>query len=151
VLDVLEHVDDVDQVLAETSRALRPGGVYLFDTPNRTLASKLATAATQKWRLTRVVDFAAHDWNRFLTPAELTGRLRLHGMAVQETVGLGPRAGLVTMATGLIRLRRGGLSYRQVSEAFDMGQVRNRSLFSMGFALNGPHEDGIVGEVQPRP
>jgi ubiquinone biosynthesis O-methyltransferase len=55
--DVLEHVTDVDRVLAETARALRPGGVYLFDTPNRTLASKLVTKATQQWRLTRIVDF----------------------------------------------------------------------------------------------
>jgi 2-polyprenyl-6-hydroxyphenyl methylase/3-demethylubiquinone-9 3-methyltransferase len=59
--DVLEHVDDVDQVLAETARALRPGGVYLFDTLNRTVGAKLATKASQEWRLTRVVDFAAHD------------------------------------------------------------------------------------------
>ena len=41
--DVLEHVRDVDQVLAETARALKPGGVYLFDTLNRTLLSKLVT------------------------------------------------------------------------------------------------------------
>jgi 2-polyprenyl-6-hydroxyphenyl methylase/3-demethylubiquinone-9 3-methyltransferase len=136
--DVLEHVDDVDRVLAETSRALRPGGIYLFDTPNRTVSSKLATALTQQWRLTRVVDFAAHDWARFLTPAELTSRLARHGMAIQEIVGLGPRVGLPTRVASLIRLRRGRLTYRQVSERFDMGQTRSRSLFSMGFALKGP-------------
>jgi 2-polyprenyl-6-hydroxyphenyl methylase/3-demethylubiquinone-9 3-methyltransferase len=37
---------------------------------------------------------------------------------------------------GLLRLRRGRLTYRQVSERLDMGQTRNRSLFTMGFALN---------------
>ena len=135
--DVLEHVTDVDAVLGETSRVLRPGGVYLFDTPNRTLTSKLATVMTQRWRLTRVVDFAAHDWTIFLTPAELSGRMRMHGMVVQETVGLGPRAGWATIGASLLRLRRGRLTYRQVSESFDMGQTRNRSLFTMGFALNG--------------
>jgi 2-polyprenyl-6-hydroxyphenyl methylase/3-demethylubiquinone-9 3-methyltransferase len=134
--DVLEHVDDVDRVLAETSRVLRPGGVYLFDTPNRTLASRLATAMTQEWRLTRVIDFAAHDWQRFLTPAELGDRLQLHGMVVQETVGLGPRAGWATLGASLMRLRLGRLTYRQVSERFDMGQTPSRSLFAMGFALN---------------
>ena len=134
--DVLEHVTDVDAVLAETSRVLRPGGVYLFDTPNRTLASKLATAMTQRWRLTRVVDFAAHDWTMFLTPAELACRMRTQGMVVRETVGLGPRAGWATIGASLFRLRRGRLTYRQVSERFDMGQTRNRSLFTMGFALN---------------
>jgi 2-polyprenyl-6-hydroxyphenyl methylase/3-demethylubiquinone-9 3-methyltransferase len=144
--DVLEHVDDVDRVLAETSRVLRPGGVYLFDTPNRTLASRLAMAMTQEWQLTRVIDFAAHDWNRFLTPAELGDRLQLHGMDVQETVGLGPRAGWATLGASLMRLRRGRLTYRQVSERFDMGQTRSRSLFVMGFAL----KDRVDGSVRAR-
>ena len=34
--DVLEHVADVDRVISETARALQPGGLYLFDTINRT-------------------------------------------------------------------------------------------------------------------
>lgn len=146
--DVLEHVDDVGRVLAETSRALRPGGVYLFDTPNRTVASKLATAMTQEWRLTRVVDFPAHDWSRFLTPGELADRLRDHGLVVQEVVGLGPRAGIATLLGSLVRLRRGRLSYRRVSERFDMGQTRSRALFSMGFAISGPLDAGVSGTEQ---
>jgi 2-polyprenyl-3-methyl-5-hydroxy-6-metoxy-1,4-benzoquinol methylase len=38
---VLEHVSDLDRVVSETARVLRPGGLYLFDTINRTLKSKL--------------------------------------------------------------------------------------------------------------
>ncbi len=34
--DVLEHVSDVDRVISETARVLEPGGLYLFDTINRT-------------------------------------------------------------------------------------------------------------------
>jgi 2-polyprenyl-6-hydroxyphenyl methylase/3-demethylubiquinone-9 3-methyltransferase len=37
--DVLEHVSDLDAVVSETARALKPGGFFLFDTINRTLAS----------------------------------------------------------------------------------------------------------------
>ncbi len=39
--DVLEHVSDLEHVLAETSRVLKPDGVYFFDTLNRTFASKI--------------------------------------------------------------------------------------------------------------
>jgi 2-polyprenyl-6-hydroxyphenyl methylase/3-demethylubiquinone-9 3-methyltransferase len=43
-VDVLEHVTDLDRVLAEMERVLRPGGLFLFDTINRnTLIARLAT------------------------------------------------------------------------------------------------------------
>jgi len=133
--DVLEHVDDVDAVLAETARALRPGGIFFFDTPNRTLASKVVTKATQNWRLTRVVDFAGHDWRAFLPPSELKGRAAEQGMTVEEVVGLGPRASIRTALATYAGLRRGTLTYRQVSERMDMGRTRSSALFYMGYAV----------------
>lgn len=133
--DVLEHVADVDRVLAETARALRPGGIFLFDTPNRTLASKLLTKAAQDWRPTRVVDFSGHDWRAFLTERELMRRAAEQRMIVEEVVGLGPRAPLATVASSYVRLRRGRLSYRQVSERLDMGRTRRRTFSFMGYAI----------------
>jgi 2-polyprenyl-6-hydroxyphenyl methylase / 3-demethylubiquinone-9 3-methyltransferase len=133
--DVLEHVNDVDRVLAETARVLRPGGVYLFDTPNRTLAAKLVTKASQQWRLTRVIDAQAHDWTMFLRPEELAAQARRHGLQVHEIVGLGPRAGAWTVLTALRDLRRDRLSYLQVSERLDMGRTRSTRFFYMGYAV----------------
>ena len=67
--DVLEHVSDVDRVISETARVLEPGGLYLFDTVNRTRTSKLlAIKAMQQWPLTRLTDVAFHDWDMFITP-----------------------------------------------------------------------------------
>jgi 2-polyprenyl-6-hydroxyphenyl methylase / 3-demethylubiquinone-9 3-methyltransferase len=133
--DVLEHVDDVDRVLAETARALRPGGMLLFDTPNRTVVSHLALRMTQQWRLTRVLDFDAHDWSMFVRPDDLAGRMRRQGIAVQETVGLGPRASLAASLSALVGLRRKRLTYRQVSERLAMGRMRYSGLFYMGYAV----------------
>jgi 2-polyprenyl-6-hydroxyphenyl methylase/3-demethylubiquinone-9 3-methyltransferase len=135
--DVLEHVEDVDQVLAETARALRPGGIFFFDTPNRTLVSKVVTKATQDWRITRVVTFSGHDWRAFLPPSELTGRAAEQGMTVQEVVGLGPRAPIRTALAAYVGLRRGKLTYRQVSERLDMGRTRSSAFFYMGYAIRG--------------
>jgi 2-polyprenyl-6-hydroxyphenyl methylase / 3-demethylubiquinone-9 3-methyltransferase len=116
--------------------------VALFDTPNRTLVSKLATKATQQWRLARIVDFAAHDWATFLPPEELAGRMRRHGMTVEETVGLGPRAGIRATLASLIGVRRGRLSYRRASERLDMGQTHFAGLSYMGFAVKGGSPGG---------
>jgi 2-polyprenyl-6-hydroxyphenyl methylase / 3-demethylubiquinone-9 3-methyltransferase len=67
--DVLEHVSDLDRVISETARVLKPGGLYLFDTVNRTLQSKLvAIKIAQEWPLTRVVDTPMHDWQMFIKP-----------------------------------------------------------------------------------
>jgi 2-polyprenyl-6-hydroxyphenyl methylase / 3-demethylubiquinone-9 3-methyltransferase len=133
--DVLEHVEDVDRVLAETARVLRPAGIFFFDTPNRTMASKVVTKATQDWRITRVVHFSGHDWGAFLPPSELTRRAAQQGMIVEEVVGLGPRAPIRTAVAAYVRLRRGRLTYRQVSERLDMGRTRSSAFFYMGYAI----------------
>jgi ubiquinone biosynthesis O-methyltransferase len=39
--DVLEHVDDLDKSVSEVGRVLRPGGVFFYETVNRTWLSKL--------------------------------------------------------------------------------------------------------------
>ncbi len=89
---MLEHVSDVDGVISETARVLEPGGLYLFDTVNRTRASKLfAIKAVQQWRLTRLTDAAFDDWDMFIRPAELAAVLERHGLAHGETTGLGAR------------------------------------------------------------
>ena len=65
--DVLEHVSDLARVVSETARVLKPGGLYLFDTINRTLKSKLLVIkAMQQWPLTRITDTAIHDWDMFI-------------------------------------------------------------------------------------
>ena len=133
--DVLEHVDDVDLVLSETARVLRPGGIYLFDTINRTLPSWIMTIAMQQWRLTRVIDFNLHDWAMFITPDELAERAGKQGLECEETVGLGPRAMPWTAVAGFIQLRRGKINYRQLGDRLRFGQIRAKSGSYMGYAI----------------
>ena len=74
--DVLEHVDDLDRVLAETSRVLKPGGIYLYDTINRTRRSKLVVInLMQEWRSTALMEPNLHDWDMFIKPSELTAAM----------------------------------------------------------------------------
>ena len=133
--DVLEHVADVDRVISETARALKPGGLYLFDTVNRTWKSRLlAIKVTQQWPLTRLTDVALHDWDMFITPAELAGILERHGLAPGEMTGLGARAGPLAVLRGFISARRGRITYGELSRRLDVGQVGTKAVSYMGFA-----------------
>lgn len=134
--DVLEHVADPDRVISETARVLKPGGVYLFDTLNRTWRSRLfAIKVAQQWPLTRLTDVAFHDWDLFITPAELSAILERHGLACGETAGLGARARPWTVLRGLAAARRGRITYGEFSRRLDVGQVRSRAVSYMGYAV----------------
>jgi 2-polyprenyl-6-hydroxyphenyl methylase / 3-demethylubiquinone-9 3-methyltransferase len=133
--DVLEHVSDVDRVISETARVLEPGGLYLFDTINRTRASKLfAIKAVQRWRLTRLTDVAFHDWDMFIKPAELAAVLQRHGLAPVETTGLGARATPAAVLGSLASARLGRITYGELSRRLDVGQVSSTAVSYMGYA-----------------
>lgn len=137
--DVLEHVSDVDRVLGETARVLRPGGLFLFDTVNRTVKSKLlAVKALQEWPLTRLTDVAVHDWHMFVTPAELTAALERHGLVPGEITGLGARAKPLAVLRGLAGARRGRITYGELSRRLDVGRVTSTAVSYMGFATRAP-------------
>ena len=70
--DVLEHVDDVDRVIGEIARVLRPGGLLFYDTINRTLTSKIAVIKVmQEWRSTAFAAPNTHVFEKFIEPGEL--------------------------------------------------------------------------------
>jgi 2-polyprenyl-6-hydroxyphenyl methylase / 3-demethylubiquinone-9 3-methyltransferase len=133
--DVLEHVSGLDRVISETARVLKPGGLYLFDTINRTLTSKLlAIKVMQEWPLTRLTDVAIHDWDMFIAPAELAGTLKRHGLATAEMTGLGSRARPLAVLRNFASARRGRITYGEFSRRLDVGQVSSTAVSYMGFA-----------------
>jgi 2-polyprenyl-6-hydroxyphenyl methylase / 3-demethylubiquinone-9 3-methyltransferase len=133
--DVLEHVSDLDLVISETARVLKPGGLYLFDTINRTARSKLvAIKVLQQWPLTRVTDVAIHDWSMFIKPAELASTLERHGLKIGEVAGLGPRARLSAVLASYVAARRRRIAYGEFSRRLDVGRVASTGVSYMGFA-----------------
>lgn len=133
--DVLEHVSDLDATIAETARALKPGGLYLFDTVNRTLASKLLMIKLfQEWPMTRLVDTNLHEFSMFIKPEELTATLARHGLRVGEIVGLGPKSPSPMLLIDMIRARQKKISYGELSRRFDFGEVKSTAVSFMGYA-----------------
>ena len=86
-LEVIEHVADPAGFVRGLAESLADGGLLVLSTPNRTPLSRLAmiTIAEGTGRIPR----GTHDWNKFLTPDELTALLRDAGLHVVHTQGLG--------------------------------------------------------------
>ena len=89
-VDVLEHVQDLDQVLHEVARVLKPGGMFLFDTINRNPIARLATITVAE-DILRLLPKGTHDPAMFIRPSELTRAMTGAGLAPGPMTGLGPR------------------------------------------------------------
>ena len=93
-MEVIEHVTDPAAFVAELARCLKPDGLLIMSTPNRTAASRifLVEAAERLGQVPR----GTHDWHRFLTPEELTSLLADAGFTVVEMQGIAfsPLSGL---------------------------------------------------------
>jgi len=89
-VDVLEHVVDLNKVLSEVARTLRPGGLFLFDTINRNPLARLATITIAEDVL-RLLPRGTHDPAMFIKPAELRTAMIGAGLVPGPIIGLGPR------------------------------------------------------------
>ncbi|MDG1678948.1 MAG: bifunctional 2-polyprenyl-6-hydroxyphenol methylase/3-demethylubiquinol 3-O-methyltransferase UbiG [Tateyamaria sp.] len=89
-VDVLEHVRDLSQVLAEVARVLKPGGLFLYDTINRNPIARLATITVAEDVL-RLLPKGTHDPAMFIKPRELRTAMMNAGLTVGPQTGLGPR------------------------------------------------------------
>ena len=133
--DVLEHVVDVAQVLVEAHRVLRPGGVFLFDTINRTVRSwLLMIKLIQDWKSTAFLPLGLHDWRCFIRPADLTGALSAAGLAVRHLSGIAPAS--ITAALAAMRARAAGrISMDHMGACMALQLSQDRSSLYIGYAV----------------
>jgi len=133
--DVLEHVDDVRQVIAETARVLQPGGIYFYDTINRTFQSRLVVIKLlQEWRPTALMPPRLHDWDMFIRPDELRRVLEQNRLVPGGLIGLKPRAGPRRLLRALRGRKRGSLSYVEATREMDLGESPDTSISYIGYA-----------------
>lgn len=134
--DVLEHVDDVPAVVAEIARVLRPGGVFFYDTLNRTGRSKLvAIKIMQEWSWSSFVPPRLHDWDLFIKPEELAGILKQENLLPQEMVGMVPNANPLRMIRALRERKKGKISFGEFGRRLQSREGKDTSVSYMGYAL----------------
>ena len=86
-LEVVEHVPDVARFLASCARLVRPGGMLVLSTINRTLKS-FALAIVGAEYVLRWLPVGTHQWQRFVTPEELDRHLVSAGLQPGRREGL---------------------------------------------------------------
>ncbi len=85
-MEVIEHVADPAAFIAELAAHLKPNGLMILSTPNRTTASRLflVEAAERLGQVPR----GTHDWDQFVTPDELSALLADAGLQVVAMQGI---------------------------------------------------------------
>lgn len=86
-MEVIEHVADVESFLTAAAALVRPGGLLVAATLNRTLKS-FGLAIVGAEYILRWVEPGTHDWSKFVRPYELLGPLESAGLKEIDRAGL---------------------------------------------------------------
>lgn len=86
-LEIVEHVADVSAFLCALEALLKPGGLLIMSTLNRT-AESWATAIVGAERILRWLPVGTHDWRKFPTPKELEAAIVNVGLDVVDAKGM---------------------------------------------------------------
>jgi 2-polyprenyl-6-hydroxyphenyl methylase/3-demethylubiquinone-9 3-methyltransferase len=88
LLEVVEHVDDVQGFVQQAARHLKPGGLLLASTINRT-ARSFVTAIVGAEYLFRLLPRGTHRWAQFVRPDELQQAALACGLTQHNCRGMG--------------------------------------------------------------
>jgi 2-polyprenyl-6-hydroxyphenyl methylase/3-demethylubiquinone-9 3-methyltransferase len=86
-MEVIEHVADPVAFTRTCASMLKPGGLMFVATLNRTLKS-LGLAIVGAEYVLGWLPKGTHQWEKFITPAELKGWLADNGLSVKEELGV---------------------------------------------------------------
>ncbi|HLT76983.1 MAG TPA: bifunctional 2-polyprenyl-6-hydroxyphenol methylase/3-demethylubiquinol 3-O-methyltransferase UbiG [Ferrovibrio sp.] len=86
-LEVVEHVADLEGFLRCCGQMVKPGGLLIAATLNRTLKA-YALAIVGAEYLLRWLPPGTHEWKKFVRPHELAAGLRHAGLTVSEITGV---------------------------------------------------------------
>lgn len=92
-MEVVEHVADVAGFMAACAQLVRPGGIMVVATINRTPASFLGAILGAEYVL-RWLPKGTHQWRKFVKPAEVAELLGRNGLRQVDLTGVGLRVGV---------------------------------------------------------
>ncbi len=86
-MEVVEHVADLDAFHEACCTLVKPGGVMVVSTINRTLKSLVLAKVGAEYVL-RWIPPGTHDWRKFVRPSELAAGLSAHGVEIVALKGM---------------------------------------------------------------
>jgi len=87
-MEMLEHVPDPGAIVRAAATLVKPGGHVFFSTLNRNPKSYLFAVIGAEYVL-RMLPKGTHDYDKFITPSELSQFIRSAGLDVDGFKGMG--------------------------------------------------------------
>ncbi|TJZ58661.1 methyltransferase domain-containing protein [Streptomyces piniterrae] len=113
--DTLEITSAPGRVIEQAARALKPDGLLVYDTVNRTPVSRLVyLVAFQSLPMTRVMPAGRYAARRLRTPGEVAEHMARHGLHPADTCHFKPSA-VRSLLTAVLARRRGRITDDQVA------------------------------------
>ena len=86
-MEIVEHVADLDLFVGSCAGLVKPGGLLVMATLNRT-AKSFALAGVGAEYLLRWLPPGTHDWSKFVKPDELSAAIETHGLTIRDETGV---------------------------------------------------------------
>ena len=86
-LEIIEHVSDIQSFVNSCAALVKPGGIIIFSTLNRT-AKSFALGIVAAEYILRWVPRGTHNWKKFVKPSELSRAARAANLTPQNISGL---------------------------------------------------------------
>ncbi len=86
-LEIVEHVTNVEDFVTSCAKLLKPGGLIIFSTLNRTPKSFALGIMAAEYIL-RWVPRGTHSWQKFVKPSELAKAARAAGIQPKDITGM---------------------------------------------------------------
>lgn len=86
-LEIIEHVTDISLFIEQCTQHVKPDGILIMSTLNRT-AKSYALGIIAAEHLLRWVPKGTHSWNKFVKPSEIAREARKHSFNVKTIKGL---------------------------------------------------------------
>ncbi len=86
-MEIVEHVEDIDFFIKESSKFLKKSGVMFVATLNKTLKSYLFAIIGAEYIL-KWLPIGTHDWEKFVTPEYLTKICKKNALTLKKIDGM---------------------------------------------------------------
>jgi len=134
--DVLEHVNDLEKAIHEVARVIKPGGMFCYDTINRTEESRKENIfAAQDFALTSFFPKDTHVWEKFITPEEILILFEKVGFENRDMTGLNSALPDLQVAGLLIRRKLGLMTFAELGRRLQFQTGGGLQASYLGWAI----------------
>ena len=86
-MEIVEHVNDIDFFIKESSKLLKKNGIMFIATLNKTLKSYVFAIVGAEYIL-KWLPIGTHDWEKFVKPEDLINISKKNNLSLQELDGM---------------------------------------------------------------